>query len=98
MRLCVGVTVYVEPAGAQLVAKGEWEPHKVQGWAPDFVPDILRKEVAHAVRRASLVTLAHRLGGGGGGDGGGDGGGGGVITGSWQQRTALRVAVTDKAQ
>ena len=37
-------------------------------------------------------------GGGGGGDGGGDGGGGGVITGSWQQRTALRVAATDKAQ
>lgn len=34
-----------EPAGAQLIAKNEWAPHKIQGWIPDFVPKNLAKEV-----------------------------------------------------
>ena len=27
-----------EPTNAALLAGGEWKPHKVQGWTPDFIP------------------------------------------------------------
>jgi cysteine synthase len=30
-----------EPAGASLLGGKEWQPHKIQGWTPDFVPDVL---------------------------------------------------------
>ena len=33
--------IATEPAGASLLAGGEWQPHKIQGWTPDFVPDVL---------------------------------------------------------
>lgn len=33
--------VACEPAGAPLLGTGEWKPHKVQGWTPDFVPSVL---------------------------------------------------------
>ena len=35
-----------EPAGAALLAGGEFVPHKIQGWTPDFVPEVLNREVA----------------------------------------------------
>jgi cysteine synthase A len=34
-----------EPAGAALLAGAEWHPHKIQGWTPDFVPDVLDREI-----------------------------------------------------
>jgi len=37
--------VYCEPAGAPIVSKGEWNPHKIQGWNPDFVPGVFNKKV-----------------------------------------------------
>ncbi|MEL7538484.1 MAG: cysteine synthase A [Pseudomonadota bacterium] len=37
--------VATEPAGAQLLAGKEWNPHKIQGWTPDFIPDVLNREV-----------------------------------------------------
>jgi len=37
--------VVTEPAGAPLLAGGEWKPHKIQGWTPDFVPAVLNREV-----------------------------------------------------
>ncbi|HLN79682.1 MAG TPA: cysteine synthase A [Thermoanaerobaculia bacterium] len=37
--------VVVEPEGAALLAGGEWHPHKIQGWTPDFVPEVLDREV-----------------------------------------------------
>jgi cysteine synthase A len=30
-----------EPAGAALLAGNEWAPHKIQGWTPDFIPEIM---------------------------------------------------------
>ncbi|MFQ5609295.1 MAG: pyridoxal-phosphate dependent enzyme, partial [Woeseiaceae bacterium] len=33
--------VATEPAGASLLAGDEWQPHKIQGWTPDFIPDVL---------------------------------------------------------
>jgi len=40
-------TVAVEPAPAALLKGEEWHPHKIQGWTPDFVPSVLKKDVAH---------------------------------------------------
>ena len=37
--------VATEPAGASLLAGDEWNPHKIQGWTPDFIPDVLNREV-----------------------------------------------------
>lgn len=33
--------VATEPAGASLLGGKDWAPHKIQGWTPDFVPDVL---------------------------------------------------------
>jgi cysteine synthase A len=37
--------VATEPAGASLLGGKEWKPHKIQGWTPDFVPDVLNPRV-----------------------------------------------------
>jgi len=37
--------VATEPAGAALLAGDQWKPHKIQGWTPDFVPEVLNREV-----------------------------------------------------
>ncbi len=41
--------VATEPAAASLLAGKPWAPHKIQGWTPDFVPPVLKKEVAHQI-------------------------------------------------
>ena len=37
--------VATEPAGAALLKGDEWQPHKIQGWTPDFIPDVLDREI-----------------------------------------------------
>ncbi|MBM4197436.1 MAG: cysteine synthase A [Gammaproteobacteria bacterium] len=37
--------IATEPAGASLLGGGEWKPHKIQGWTPDFLPDVLRRDL-----------------------------------------------------
>lgn len=37
--------VATEPAGAALLAGAEWAPHKIQGWTPDFIPEVLDRDV-----------------------------------------------------
>jgi len=37
--------VATEPAGASLLAGADWAPHKIQGWTPDFIPDVLDREI-----------------------------------------------------
>ena len=34
-----------EPAGASLLSGAEWKPHKIQGWTPDFLPEVLNREI-----------------------------------------------------
>lgn len=34
-----------EPANAAVLAGNEWNIHKIQGWAPDFIPSILDQNV-----------------------------------------------------
>jgi cysteine synthase A len=38
-----------EPAGAQLLGGKEWQPHKIQGWTPDFLPDVLNRGIADEI-------------------------------------------------
>ena len=61
--------VATEPAGASLLAGADWAPHKIQGWTPDFIPDVLDREVFDELRsigddRAIEVSreLAHKEG------------------------------------
>ncbi|CAG2094001.1 cysteine synthase A [Xanthomonas arboricola] len=53
-----------EPAGAALLQGQDWKPHKIQGWTPDFVPEVLNREVAHevlSVEDTDAITVARRL-------------------------------------
>ncbi len=38
-----------EPAGAALLSGKEWQPHKIQGWTPDFLPEVLNRTIADAI-------------------------------------------------
>ncbi|MCC4621471.1 cysteine synthase A [Xanthomonas cassavae CFBP 4642] len=53
-----------EPAGAALLQGQDWKPHKIQGWTPDFVPEVLNREIAHevlSVEDTDAITIARRL-------------------------------------
>jgi len=61
--------VFTEPAGAPIVSKGEWQPHKIQGWNPDFVPKVFNKNIYDEVvlvtdveARDAARALAHKEG------------------------------------
>jgi cysteine synthase A len=61
--------VSTEPAAASLLSGAEWAPHKIQGWTPDFIPEVLDREVfdqllAVTDERAIEVSreLAHKEG------------------------------------
>jgi cysteine synthase A len=34
-----------EPEGAALLSGKDWQPHKIQGWTPDFIPAVLNREI-----------------------------------------------------
>ena len=38
-----------EPAGAALLSGQAWQPHKIQGWTPDFVPAVLNRAIADRI-------------------------------------------------
>ncbi|WEN13543.1 cysteine synthase A [Rhodanobacter sp. AS-Z3] len=41
--------IATEPAGAALLSGKEWQPHKIQGWTPDFVPAVLNSKVVDRI-------------------------------------------------
>ena len=45
--------VATEPETAALLAGSDWAPHKIQGWTPDFIPDVLDREVYDELRSIS---------------------------------------------
>ena len=38
-----------EPSAAAMLSGHEWKPHKIQGWTPDLIPNVLNREVAHRI-------------------------------------------------
>ena len=56
--------VAAEPANASLLGGSEWKPHKVQGWTPDFIPEVLNRDVADRIVTVSdedAIATARRL-------------------------------------
>ena len=41
--------IATEPDGAALLSGEGWQPHKIQGWTPDFIPDVLNTEVCDQI-------------------------------------------------
>ena len=53
-----------EPTAAPLLQGKEWSPHKIQGWTPDFVPEVLNRDVADrilSIADADAIAIARRL-------------------------------------
>jgi cysteine synthase A len=56
--------IATEPAEASLLTGAEWKPHKIQGWTPDFVPEVLDRKAPHeidAVNEVLARDTARRL-------------------------------------
>ncbi|RXR08771.1 cysteine synthase A [Pseudoxanthomonas composti] len=56
--------IATEPAGAALLKGEEWKPHKIQGWTPDFVPEVLNREVydeLYTVDDTRAIATSQRL-------------------------------------
>ena len=56
--------IATEPAGAALLKGDDWKPHKIQGWTPDFVPDVLNRNVVDelvTVEDDRAISTARRL-------------------------------------
>jgi cysteine synthase A len=47
--------IATEPAEASLLTGAEWKPHKIQGWTPDFVPEVLDRKAANEVDAVNEV-------------------------------------------
>ena len=61
--------IATEPTGAALLGGKEWEPHKIQGWTPDFIPEVMNTGIADEVipvtdeeSRDMALALAQREG------------------------------------
>ncbi|MBA3563923.1 MAG: cysteine synthase A [Gammaproteobacteria bacterium] len=61
--------IATEPAGASLLGGGEWQPHKIQGWTPDFLPKVLKRDlhdelipVDDVLARDTALALARQEG------------------------------------
>jgi len=56
--------ISTEPAVASLLEGKEWQPHKIQGWTPDFIPEVLDRQVAHQnipVTDDEAISTSHAL-------------------------------------
>lgn len=56
--------VATEPAGAALLKGEAWNPHKIQGWTPDFVPEVINRKAYDEVRTITdeeAIATARRL-------------------------------------
>ena len=54
--------VAAEPEQAALLSGGEWSPHKIQGWTPDFIPDVLDRDITdHIVQVNEDESMACAL-------------------------------------
>ena len=45
-----------EPEGASLLAGKDWQPHKIQGWTPDFIPAVLDRDIFDRIEAVNDVV------------------------------------------
>jgi len=56
--------IATEPQAAAMLSGNEWQPHKIQGWTPDFIPAVLDKSVADEIVQVTdneAISIAKRL-------------------------------------
>jgi len=56
--------VGAEPEGAAMLSGNDWASHKIQGWTPDFIPEVLDPEVIDQiipVNDADAISTAQQL-------------------------------------
>ena len=53
--------IATEPAGAALLKGDEWKPHKIQGWTPDVVPEVLSREAGERKPVQHGIGAYHQL-------------------------------------
>ncbi|WP_297829998.1 cysteine synthase A [Thermomonas sp.] len=56
--------VGTEPAGAALLKGDAWQPHKIQGWTPDFVPEVINRKAYDELRTVTdeeAIVTSRRL-------------------------------------
>lgn len=56
--------IAAEPTAAPLLQGKEWSPHKIQGWTPDFIPEVLNRGVADqvlSIADADAIAISRRL-------------------------------------
>ena len=56
--------IAAEPANAALLKGDEFRSHKIQGWVPDFIPEVLDREVYDELRTVGddvAITTSRRL-------------------------------------
>ncbi|HET7650626.1 MAG TPA: pyridoxal-phosphate dependent enzyme, partial [Gammaproteobacteria bacterium] len=41
--------IATEPAAASMLQGQPWQPHKIQGWTPDFIPQVLNRDIADEI-------------------------------------------------
>src|SRR6185437_14882939 len=47
--------IATEPANAAMLSGDEWHPHKIQGWTPDFLPQVLSRTIADEIVKIDEV-------------------------------------------
>ena len=53
-----------EPTSAALLQGKDWAPHKIQGWTPDFIPQVLNRDIADqilSIADTDAIATARRL-------------------------------------
>ena len=56
--------IAAEPTAAPLLQGKEWSPHKIQGWTPDFIPEVLNRSIADqfvSIADADAIAVSRRL-------------------------------------
>ena len=56
--------IAAEPTSAALLQGKEWAPHKIQGWTPDFIPEVLNRGIADqflSITDTDAIAASRRL-------------------------------------
>lgn len=56
--------IAAEPENAAMMSGNDWSPHKIQGWTPDFLPEVLDMTIADQIVTVSdddAISIARRL-------------------------------------